>query len=218
MHVLVTGNGSGIGRAIDLELRRAGHDLIGTHAPCFGQPNNMRRDWDIADEYQNKEVMAHIDNLDVLVNNAGILDEEEFGDLTAEGIGRIFRTNFVAPLLLSQEAVKRGAKLIINIGSMYGVTGAYGRKPTYAASKAALHNATRSLARALAPAVRVVGVAPGIIPTGIHDNQGGIDKHGTGHSLLGRVGTVEDVARTVRFLIEDGQYINGTVVEVSGGR
>lgn len=214
MRILVTGNGSGIGNAIETCLVEAGHRVIGTH--------NGRRIHDISTDTGRYLLIGEfVDRnwgIDVLINNAGVLDVESFGQLTVAGIEKVFRINVVAPLLLAQEAVGLGAKLIVNIGSFYGVSGSYGQKPTYAASKAALHNATLSLSRHLGPSgVRVVTVAPGIVPTGIHANQGGIQKHGNGHSNLGRVGTPEEVARAVRHVIEN-EYINGTVIEVHGGR
>lgn len=214
MRILITGNGSGIGKAIAEDLARE-HHVLGTHFA------DGRRLWDVTNEDDNQEnfdlIKRYVGGLDALVSNAGVLDTEPFGRLTVAGIERVMRTNFIAPLLLAQEAVNLGAKIIINVGSMYGVTGAYGKKPIYAASKAALHNATLSLARACGPSVRCVGVAPGIVDTGIHREQGGIAKHGNGHSLVARLGTPAEVAHAVRFALENN-YVNGTIIEVSGGR
>jgi len=216
---LVTGNGSGIGAAISERLFHEGHKVTGTH---IWRLFDTERKFDLSEaddiDFLLDDVKHVLGGIDVLVNCAGVLDEEPLGKLTAGGIERVFRVNVVAPLLLAQGAVGLGAKCIINIGSMYGITGAYGVKPTYAASKAALHNITLSLARSLGPSgVRVVGIAPGIIPTGIHDSKGGLGKHGTGHSCIGRMGTPDEVARLVMHSIEN-EYLTGTILEISGGR
>lgn len=216
MRILITGNNRGIGRAIEDHLATAflSSYIYGTHRLAG---DIYERDFDVSQEEDIHALVEWCRPIDVLINNAGILDTEEFGRLTMAGMERIMRVNFIGPLLLAQEAVGAGAKLIINIGSMYGVTGSYGQKPTYAASKAALHNATKSLARSLGPNCRVVAIAPGIIDTGIHNAQGGISKHGTGHSLVGRLGTELEVAQLVEQVIRN-EYINGTVLELSGGR
>ena len=214
MRILLTGNGSGIGRTLEQSLVADGHFVYGTHS-------HGDRDFDLGTDADIESLIesavTSMGGIDVLINNAGVLDSEEFGRLTLGGIERVLRVNLVAPLLLSQGAVGAGAKLIINIGSMYGVTGAYGAKPTYAASKAALHNATLSLSRFLGPTVRVAGIAPGIIDTGIHSGQGGIEKHGDGHANVARCGLVSEVVSAVKFVM-DNEYINGTVLEISGGR
>ena len=222
MRVLLTGNSRGIGAAIQADLEAHGHRIYGTHGAVAYQAVATYR-YNIAEsediELLLDDAASALGGLDILINNAGILDSEPFGQLTVAGIEKVFRVNVVAPLLLAQGAVGMGAKLIIMVGSLYGVTGAYGAKPTYAASKAALHNSTVTLARALGPqGVRVVAIAPGIVPTGIHDNQGGLAKHGaTGHSCVGRMGTAVEVAHAVRFVM-DNAYVNGTIIEVSGGR
>lgn len=211
MKALVTGNGRGLGAAIERELISKGWETYGTHLE-----GKRRHSLEVTGEIQ--DMFRKAGEIDALVNCAGVLDTEEFGNITMRGFTHVMYVNLLFPLLCAQEAVKKGVKVIVNIGSLYGETGSFGRKPVYAASKGGLHNATRSLARILAPAVRVVAVAPGIVPTGIHDSQGGVGKHGHGNSLLHRFGTPEEVAKLVRFVIEDGTYITGSVLECGGGR
>jgi 3-oxoacyl-[acyl-carrier protein] reductase len=219
MRVVVTGNSSGIGAAIWRTLLEHGHTLVGTHiARAVDYRIVWDRCYDVRDDTAVEELFERAGQVDILINNAGVLDEQPFGRLTKDGMRAIFDMNFIAPMLCAQEAVARGASLIINIGSYYGVSGAYGTKPTYAASKAALHNSTLSLARSLDGRCRVVAIAPGIIErTRIHDRQGGLAKHGDGRSLLHRPGLPEEVASTVLHVINNS-YINGTVIEVHGGR
>lgn len=214
MRIVVTGNGGGIGAAIQQALE-AEHTILGTHRTGGILPGQPRRIYDVTSQEDIGELVRG--GVDVLINNAGMLDTEPFGELTMEGMRKVLDVNLIAPLLLAQAAVARGCKLVVNIGSSYGVTGSYGAKPTYAASKAALHSATVSLARCLAGRCRAVAIAPGIIDTGIHDGKGGIQKHGRGHALVGRLGTAGEVAEAVRFVIAN-EYVNGTILEVTGGR
>lgn len=220
MRVVITGNGSGIGEAIWKELLERGHSVVGTHVEdrSAGDARWVRR-FDVRDDNDIEDMFEAAGKVDVLVNNAGILDTQPFGALTRDGIRAILDVNLIAPLLCAQAAVAAGAHTIINIGSYYGVSGSYGHKPVYAASKAALHNCTLSLARSLAGRVRCVAIAPGIIErTRIHDHQGGMGKHADGRSLLHRPGIPEEVARTVSFLLDSNTYVNGTILEVHGGR
>jgi NAD(P)-dependent dehydrogenase (short-subunit alcohol dehydrogenase family) len=211
--VIVTGNGSGIGYAIHERLVDDGFHVLGTH-------RDGCRDFDIRELSECMKII-HIakDRGDLygLVNNAGVLDTEDFDDISEAGFDLVMRTNVLAPLRMAEEAVRAGCRNIVNISGLYGKTGAYGRKPVYAASKAALNNVTLSLARMLAPTVRVNAVLPGIIPTGIHDDP---DRHPPhGHALLQRTGTPEDVANVVAWLMSDeSSYVTGHLMEVCGGR
>jgi NAD(P)-dependent dehydrogenase (short-subunit alcohol dehydrogenase family) len=213
--VIVTGNGSGIGEAIVRRLEADGFIIYGTHIPGKG------RFYDITNESELEKLVKDAarlhDGIYGLVNNAGILDRAEFGELDPLDAAEVFCTNVYVPLQLSEMAVARGCQNIVNISGMYGKTGAFGRKPVYAASKAALNNVTLSLARMLAPTVRVNAVLPGIIPTGIHDDP---DRHPPhGHALLQRTGTPEDVAEAVAWLMSDkSSYVTGHLLEVCGGR
>jgi 3-oxoacyl-[acyl-carrier protein] reductase len=202
-----------IGSAIADRLTADGFVVVGTH-------RDGCRDWDIRHfgdcmslvEYAKKQGPIY-----GLVNNAGVLDDEEFNDVSFDGFDEVMHTNVLAPIWMTEETVRDGAVNIVNISGMYGKTGAFGRKPVYAASKAALNNLTLSLARMLAPTVRVNAVLPGIIPTPIHINPPRHPEHG--HSLLGRTGTPEDVANAVSWLMsEQSAYVTGSLMEVCGGR
>lgn len=218
MRILLTGNSSGIGLAVENELEALGHRVMGTHR-LHGITNvRWQRLWDLSNAEDIQAVGDEYGPIDVLINNAGILDHEPFGQLTVAGIEKVFRVNVVAPLLLAQEAVGAGAKLIINIGSGWGITGSYGVKPVYAASKAALHNITLSLSRMLGPAVRVVGIAPGLIETGIHNSVKSTALNNCDYVSLKRHGTPVEIAKLVRFVVEEGTYLNGTILECTGGR
>jgi NAD(P)-dependent dehydrogenase (short-subunit alcohol dehydrogenase family) len=211
--VIVTGNGSGIGYAIHERLVDDGFHVVGTH-------RDGCRDWNVTN-YADLEDLVRVatgrGELYGLVNNAGVLDEDEFHFTSKEDFNRVMHTNVLAPIWMAELAVEHGARNIVNVSGLYGKTGAFGRKPVYAASKAALNNVTLTLARMLAPTVRVNAVLPGIIPTGIHDDP---DRHPPhGHALLQRTGTPEDVAEAVAWLMSDkSSYVTGQLLEVCGGR
>lgn len=211
--VIVTGNGGAIGSAIQRRLEADGFVVVGTH-------ENGERVYDIRGVDEIEDLFLQVQTtgeLYGLVNNAGILDRAEFGDLDNLDFMEVMETNVLVPLYMAEQAVRAGCKNIVNISGMYGKTGCFGRKPVYAASKAALNNVTLSLARMLAPDVRVNAVLPGIIPTAIHDDPARHPDHG--HALLRRTGTPEDVANAVSWLMSDqSSYVTGHLLEVCGGR
>lgn len=143
-----------------------------------------------------------------LVNCAGVNSSADPDD--------IWRTNFLGSLYCSELAFEKGAKSIVNVGSLVGVTGNYGPAVMYAASKAAVHNMTRTHARSFAPTCRVNCVAPGFMRTAIHRDPNVFPADG--HALLGRWGTCEEVARSIVNVLLDETYMTGSIIEVGGGR
>jgi pteridine reductase len=161
--------------------------------------------------------------LDVLVNNASVFLVERPDTLDAFDHGQwesIFRVNLVAPMALSHHArhhlEKNGRGRIVNVCDI-AAEHPWPSHLAYSASKAALVALTKGLARALAPAIRVNGVSPGIavFPDDYPDR---LRRELVSRVPLGREGTPEEVARLVRFLAEDGGYITGQIVAIDGGR
>ena len=159
--------------------------------------------------------------LDLLVNNASSFFPTPLGSITLEQWDNLIGSNARAPLLLSQLLHKplqvSGSGSIINIidsTSRYGLA----RFVPYAMAKAALANMTRSLARELAPLVRVNGVAPGAILW--PEYEGGAseaEQQATlARTMLGRLGSPQDIAHTVAFLAS-ATYITGEIIKVDGG-
>ena len=202
--VFVTGNGSGIGKAIEQECLARGWHVDGTHAA--------------GDRHREVPYRPFGIRYDALVNNAGILDYKGYldGEPLDQDPAEVFRVNVTAPAKMTDHFVNYCAtRSVVNIGSMWGETGGYGKRWAYAASKAALHNLTKTQAR-MYPQARINCVAPGIIDTPIHSN---LAKHGDGHSIQGRIGTASEVAKVVAFLLSDeASYMTGAIVPVCGGR
>lgn len=237
--VLVTGGAGGIGSAICKKFAEAGYaviityngnlekaeklcnSLVGEGHSVFHAPvNDAKRLSELADFVESK-----YGKLDVLVNNAGIttpVAHDDLDGLTDEWIDRIFETNVrgtfamiracKALLLKSKEA------LVVNISSVAAISGV-GSNVAYCASKAAIDSITRSLARALAPKIRVVSVSPGWVLGEYTKNidpqylQTQIDK-----TPLGRLAGAEDVANTVFVLTTHLTFTTGSIIPVDGGR
>jgi 3-oxoacyl-[acyl-carrier protein] reductase len=161
--------------------------------------------------------------LDVLVNNAGILEQGLIGMIPLESITRLLNTNVTALINLTQYAVrimgKSSSPTIINIASIAGTQGIEGVS-AYAASKAAVVGFTLAAAKELAPkGIRVNAIAPGFIDTDMTQSmppdwyQKRLDS-----VRLGRIGTAQDIANCALFLASDmSQYITGQTIGVDGG-
>jgi len=153
--------------------------------------------------------------VDVLVNNAGVFRRVEVDDLSEEWLDEAFDVNVKAAVLASRAAVphmrRRGGGAIVNVASVGGIRPWKSYLP-YCASKAALIMATRSLALALAPEIRVNAVAPGIL-----DPPGGSEE--LRHRIpFRRFGELEEAVEATLFLAAGASYTTGEVLTVDGGR
>ena len=165
------------------------------------------------------EVYRKAGRIDVLVNNASIFYPTPLGSLTEKDWDDFLAVNLKAPFFLSQAAgekmLKRKSGKIINLLD-WTAERPGGEYLPYCISKAGLLAATRGMAKAFAPHVQVLGVAPGPIlpPEGVTGRKA---KARAEKTLLKRYGSPEDVAETVRFLIEGTDFMTGAVVPVEGG-
>lgn len=172
-----------------------------------------------------EEIAKELGRLDILVNNAGTTRYVAHGDLDSlddELIDQIFSTNwrgaFACVRAFRSLLAARGDGLVVNISSIAGVT-ANGSNVAYCASKAAMNNMTLSLARALAPAIRVVAVSPGLVDTefvrgldqGWRDQQ--VEK-----TPLKRLAATSEVANAVVALATTLTFSTGCILPVDGGR
>lgn len=234
---LVTGGGVRVGRAIAVELARGGADVVvHFHASAAGAGETVReiealgrRAVAVAGELVSTEAVARVfaeaDRLlappDILVNNAGIFERRPFEEITEAQLRGMLEVNLIAPFLCAQQAATRmrqaGRGDIVNILDVGGTSLAWKGYAHYCAAKAGLAMLTRVLSAELAPTIRVNGVAPGAVlfPEGEDEET---RKRVLARVPLGRAGSAEDVARTVRFLIGGPAYVTGQIIAVDGGR
>ena len=233
---LVTGASRGIGAAIARKLGEQGAEVIGTATSAAGagrisealaQYGGRGAELDVTDaaacEALIKQVATESGAVQLLINNAGITRDNIFLRMKDEDVMDVLQANLVGAIRLSRLVLrgmmKARAGRIVNIGSVVGSTGNAGQV-NYAASKAGLLGATRSLAAEIGSRnITVNAVAPGFIATDMTD----VLDDGTRESLLGsiplgRLGAPEDIAEAVAFLCGPGAgYITGTTLHVNGG-
>ncbi|MCG8905807.1 MULTISPECIES: SDR family oxidoreductase [Pseudomonas] len=177
-----------------------------------------------------REVDEAFGRLDVLVNNAGILERQmRLEDMDVARLQRVFAVNVTGTFLCCREAVKRMARKqggnggsIVNVSSMASRLGSPNEYVDYAAAKGAVDSLTIGLAKEVAvEGIRVNAVRPGLIRTDIHASGGEPGRVERLQSAipLGRGGEAEEVARAILFLAsDDSSYSTGSFVDVSGGR
>ena len=233
---LVTGGSRGIGAAVCAELARAGAEVVvnytanaeaaeGVRAAIGESAHAVRGDVSTADGAAAlvSHVESEIGPIAILVNNAGItrdnlimkLAEEDWRDVIDTNLGGAFFTCRA----VARPMLKRRAGSIVNMSSVVGVHGNAGQT-NYAASKAGLIGLTKSLAKELGGrGIRVNAIAPGYISTELTDALPEPAREAILKSTpLGRLGTTDDVARAVRFLVSDGAaFVTGHVLAVDGG-
>jgi len=158
--------------------------------------------------------------LDILVNNASSFYPTPVGEITEDQWNDLIGTNLKAPLFLSQAALpalREARGVIINIVDVHS------QRPlrnhtVYGPAKAGLAMLTRSLAKDLAPEVRVNGVSPGAILWPENGMSGATKDAILEQVPLGRPGTPDDVANAVLFLAKDANYVTGQIIAIDGGR
>jgi 3-oxoacyl-[acyl-carrier protein] reductase len=227
---LVTGASRGIGRAIALELGRAGASVV------VGYRSGREEAEAVAAEIGGRAVQADVSDatsaaalveaagdVDVLVNNAGLTRDGLLARMSDEDWDTVIQTNlssvFYTCRAVARPMMKRRGGAIVNVSSIVGVHGNPGQT-NYAASKAGIIGFTKSLARELGSrGVRANVVAPGYVKTQLTDV---LPEEATGAMLaatpLGRLGDPGDVAGAVRFLASDeAAFVTGAVLLVDGG-
>ena len=237
--VVITGAGRGIGLAIARQFAAQGAELwlngrdeeaITRMAEAlgveFGVPC-IPLCFDVADPQAVKQAFQQLfgqtRQLDVLVNNAGVLDDALLGMVQQQQIERTFATNSYSTLYCSQYAARlmqrSGGGSIINMASIIGRVGNAGQA-VYAGSKAAVIGITQSLAKELAASqIRVNAIAPGFIDTDMARSlpPAKFDER-VASIAMGRIGTPDEVASVALFLASDlSRYVTGQVIGVDGG-
>ena len=239
--VLITGAARRVGRAIALELHAAGANVLlhyrkaADDARALAGELNAQRPGSAfcqaADLLDLGALSALVDvtleqfgRLDALVNNASSFFATPLGQIDLAAWDDLIGSNLRAPLFLTQAAAPH---LRATRGAVVNITDIPAERPLatyplYCAAKAGLLGLTRALAIELAPEVRVNAVAPGPILWPDADAPGRFapqaQEHIIAHTLLKREGRPDDIARTVRFLLDDAPYVTGQVSNVDGGR
>lgn len=234
---LVTGAARRIGAAIARRLHADGYDLAlhyrGSAAAMQAladELNAARADSvlilqaELADFDRLPELIAHAvghyGRLDALVNNASTFLPTTFGTTTPAQWDALFAANVRAPYFLAQAAAPH---LRASRGAIVNLADIYAERPlrehaVYGMSKAALVHMTRALALELAPDVRVNAVAPGAILWPEDGKDEAAKAAMLARTPLGRIGTPEEIAEAVRWLLRDARYTTGQVIRVDGGR
>jgi NAD(P)-dependent dehydrogenase (short-subunit alcohol dehydrogenase family) len=227
---VLTGCHGGMGRAICVELRKAGDRVIGLDRPGTQSGEGQQQPdrfiacdlSDIADIRRALSDLATESDIGCLVNCAGLYERRQVFDLTMEDFDRVLTVNLRAPFLLSLELGKRmaasGGGVIVNIASINGKLGS--PMVPYGTSKAGLIGLTKSLARTLAPhRIRVNAIAPGTIDTPMAAGVDPVQMERQMYNVaMERIGEPREIASVVRFLAsEEASYMTGSIVDVAGG-
>ena len=236
---IITGGSSGIGASTARELAKRGWGVAINYAHNAAPAEKLAKELDgiavqadVANDAQcrrlAKAVLDRFGAIDALVNNAGttkLVAHPDLEGLTSEDFQRIFQLNVIAPFQMVRacaDALKKSRGAVVNVSSVASVLGT-GSSVAYASSKAALETMSLSLARSLAPEVRVNVVAPGHTNTPWHPTVRGaqqaaeVEKRYSAIAPLKGVSQPEDVADAIVWLIEGARNVTGETIYVDGG-
>lgn len=243
--VLISGAGTGVGAATSILLAERGWNVVVNYRRSRDEAEAVAEacrangatavavQADVAADADCRALVdaavRHLGRLDAVVCSAGItmfVPLHELDGLQAEDFGRVFQTNAVGPFQLARAAAPHlrayGSGAIVNVSSIAGQTGS-GSSVAYVASKAALNAITLSLARALAPEIRVNAVLPGMIEgRWLSDGLGDatyqrVKADWAQGAALGRVATPADIAAIVAFLVDGANVMTGQLVTADCG-
>jgi 3-oxoacyl-[acyl-carrier protein] reductase len=243
---IVTGSGTGIGAAVALRLAEAGVRVAVNYTKSLKEAEEtlssvkakgvdaVLAQGDVGNDDDCRRIASQVADkwgrVDILVNNAGatvFADHANLDGLTADDFLRIYRINVVGSFQMIRACTpllrKSGFGRIVNVSSVAGVLGV-GSSVAYAASKGALNTMTLSLARALAPEIRVNAVCPGFVGTRWFSDRfdaetyDRIVEHNKQSTPLQRAGTPEDIAEAVAFFCGEGaRHITGELLLADAG-
>jgi 3-oxoacyl-[acyl-carrier protein] reductase len=236
---LITGGSSGIGAATARELSKRSWRVAINYAHNAVAAEKFAKECgalavqgDVSLDADCRRIASTVQEklgaIDALVNNAGttkVVPHDQLDGLNAEDFQRIFALNVVGPFQMvraCREALKARRGAIVNVSSVASVLGT-GSSVAYAASKAALETMSLSLARSLAPEIRVNAVAPGHTNTPWHPTVRGperaaeVEKRYSAIAPLRQISQAEDVADAIVWLIEGAKRVTGEIVFVDGG-
>jgi len=236
--VLVTGSARGIGKATIIEFASKGYNVVINYIKNKDKAIELK-DYvesefnvkalveaaDISNESDVKNMIASIikefGRLDVLINNAGIVYDRNFDEITIDEFKRTLEVNVLGAFIVSREAAKYMKKdsAIVNVSSTNGTKAISPECLDYNISKVGLQSLTRDLSFQFKPNIRVNAIAIGWANTDMNKDlpQDYVDDE-TEKIYLGRFADPQEIAKTIYFLAsEDSSYINGEILTVDGG-
>ena len=235
--IVVTGSSRGIGAAIVKHLAKLGYTVILNYNKSEASAKNVESELkkqgytvdvfraDVSKPMEAKNLIDFAINkygkIDVLINNAGICQDKLFTEITDEDWQIMMDNNLNSAFYCSREAAKNMIHnkqgLIINMSSIWGLTGG-SMEVHYSTTKAGLIGLTKALAKELGPSnIRVNAIAPGIIDTDMNRGYSKEDLEELKNEIpLERIGTANNIAKSVAWLIED-DYTTGEVISINGG-
>ncbi len=234
---IITGASKGIGREIAKQLAKSNIKVIANYNQSEREAKELQEELakenieidiikaDLVKREEAQKIVQFAINkykkIDILINNAGISEYKIFTDETDEDWERVINTNLYSAFVMSQEVIsnmihyKEGC--IINISSIWGITGA-ALEVLYSITKAGMNGMTKALAKELGPSnIRVNAIAPGMIQTNMNDTFSKQEIEEIKEEIpLERIGQVQDIAKCVKWLIEDN-YTTGQIISINGG-
>lgn len=208
--VIITGGTGGIGSATAKKFSENGEWKVIVTG---------REDMDITNPTSVEKFFSQYDHIDCLVNCAGIFGNKSLMEYDLESMNKVIAVNEIGTYLCIQAAISKMVRgSIINISSVAGQVGS-GADPIYAATKGAILAFTKSMAKMLAPKIRVNCVSPGITDTGLLDTRKWTDiAFDVDQTPIGKMADPADIANAIYFLASDaGQHITGATIDVNGG-
>ena len=238
--VIITGAAKGIGRAIAKDFAYSGYNVCINYNTSEEQAKELCQQLakdgcnviiykaDVTNRQKVDKMVDYVigtfGNIDVLINNAGISEYKLFTDITQDDMQRMLNVNILGTFNVTQSVLKKSMLTrkdgtIINISSIWGMVGA-SLEVAYSTTKAAIIGMSKALAKELAPSnITVNVVAPGAISTDMISSLSKEDLEVLKEEIpLGKIGNVEDVAASVKFLASyEARYITGQVISPNGG-
>ena len=235
--VLITGGSRGIGKCIAENLAKEGFNVVVNYNKSEKQAKQIKQELsekginieickaDVSKREDVKKLVKFTlnkyENIDILINNAGIAKLQMFNDITDEDWNEIINTNLNSVFYTTQEVLpnmihnKNGC--IINISSIWGMVGA-SCEVAYSVSKAGIDGMTKSLAKELGlSGIRVNSIAPGVIDTDMNSNlDNAIKEEIKNDTPLNKIGRPIDIYRCVKWLMED-EFTTGQIISPNGG-
>ncbi len=234
---IVTGGAKGIGKAIVKQLARIGINVMINYNTSQKEAQELKKELmqeglkiqtykaDVSNRTEAKALVEttkkEFGDIDILINNAGIDEWKMFCDITDKDWDGIIKNNLTSVFYMTQETLKymvpKKKGCIINISSIWGITGA-SCEVAYSVTKAGIDALTKSLAKELGPSgIRINSVAPGAIMTDMNKNLTKEEKEEINKQIpLGKFGEPEDIAKCVKWLVED-TYTTGQIISPNGG-